>query len=194
MRLFFTAAAILLIACADAAGQTYRWVDKEGKVHYTQTPPPPDAKAVQKKIFRHGPVEASNLPYATQVAAKNFPVTLYTSPDCGAPCDRARAVLVKRAVPFKETSVLTQNEVDEMKRLSGKADVPLLVVGAQVQSGFQEGLYNGLLDSAGYPSSGPQVPIEALRKTDPAARPPAPTQTPQGAGAGAPPGSYSAHR
>jgi hypothetical protein len=33
MRLFFTAATILLIACADAAGQTYRWVDKEGRVH-----------------------------------------------------------------------------------------------------------------------------------------------------------------
>ncbi len=194
MRMPFIAAVILSIACADASGQAYRWVDKEGKVHYTQAPPPPDARAVQKKTFRHGPAEASNLPYATQVAAKNFPVTLYTSPDCGAPCDRARAVLVKRAVPFKETSVLSQSDVDEMKRLSGKADVPLLVVGAQVQSGFQEVLYNGLLDSAGYPSSGPSVPVEALRKMDPAARPPAPAQAQQGAGAGAPPGSYSAYR
>ncbi len=192
MRIPFIAAAVLSIACADASGQAYRWVDKEGKVHYTQAPPPPDARAVQKKTFRHGPAEASNLPYATQVAAKNFPVTLYTSPDCGAPCDRARAVLVKRAVPFKETSVLSQSDVDEMKRLSGKAGVPLLVVGAQVQSGFQEVLYNDLLDSAGYPSSGPSVPVEALRKMDPAAGPLAPAQVQQGAGA--PPGSYSAYR
>ncbi len=192
MRIPFIAAAVLSIACADASGQAYRWVDKEGKVHYTQAPPPPDARAVQKKTFRHGPAEASNLPYATQVAAKNFPVTLYTSPDCGAPCDRARAVLVKRAVPFKETSVLSQSDVDEMKRLSGKAGVPLLVVGAQVQSGFQEVLYNDLLDSAGYPSSGPSVPVEALRKMDPAAGPVAPAQVQQGAGA--PPGSYSAYR
>ena len=192
MRIPFIAAAVLSIACADASGQAYRWVDKEGKVHYTQAPPPPDARAVQKKTFRHGPAEASNLPYATQVAAKNFPVTLYTSPDCGAPCDRARAVLVKRAVPFKETSVLSQSDVDEMKRLSGKAGVPLLVVGAQVQSGFQEVLYNDLLDSAGYPSSGPSVPVEALRKMDPAARPLAPAQAQQGASA--PPGSYSAYR
>ena len=192
MRVPFIAAAVLSIACADASGQAYRWVDKEGKVHYTQAPPPPDAREVQKKTFRHGPAEASNLPYATQLAAKNFPVTLYTSPDCGAPCDRARAVLVKRAVPFKETSVLSQSDVDEMKRLSGKAGVPLLVVGAQVQSGFQEVLYNDLLDSAGYPSSGPSVPVEALRKMDPAAGPLAPAQVQQGAGA--PPGSYSAYR
>ena len=34
------AAAALLFATAVAA-QAYRWVDKDGKVHYTQTPPPP---------------------------------------------------------------------------------------------------------------------------------------------------------
>ncbi|HEX4798392.1 MAG TPA: glutaredoxin family protein [Burkholderiales bacterium] len=189
MRLFLTVAAILSIACADAAGQTYRWVDKEGRVHYTQTPPPPDARGVQKKSFHHGPVEAPDLPYATQVAAKNFPVTLYTQPDCGALCDQARALLVKRSVPFKEVSVIAQKEADEMKRLSGKNELPVLVVGAQVQTGFQANIYNDLLDSAGYPSSGPSVPVEALRKMDPAARPPAPAQAPQGAGA--PPGSYS---
>src|SRR5712691_10539283 len=194
MRIAFIAAAVLSIVCADISGQAYRWVDKDGKIHYTQAPPPSDAKAVQKKTFRHGQAEISNLPYATQVAARNFPVTLYTSTDCGAPFVRARAVLVKRAVPFKETSVLSQSDVDEMKRLSGKANVPLLVVGAQVQSGFQEVLDNELLDSAGYPSSGPSVPVEALRKMDPAARPPAPGQAQQGAGAGAPPGSYSAYR
>ncbi|TMG76803.1 MAG: DUF4124 domain-containing protein [Betaproteobacteria bacterium] len=174
MRIPFIAAAVLSIACADASGQAYRWVDKEGKVHYTQTPPPPDAKAVQKKTFRHGPVETSNLPYATQLA------------------DQARALLVKRAVPFKEVGVVTQKDVDEIKGLSGKTDVPLLTVGAQVQTGFQESLYNGLLDSAGYPSSVPQVPIEALRKMEPAAKSPAPAQAQQGAGA--PPGSYSAYR
>jgi len=194
MRLFFTAAAILSIACADAAGQAYRWVDKEGRVHYTQTPPPPDAKGVQKKTFRHGAAEAPDLPYATQVAAKNFPVTLYTQPDCGALCDRARALLVKRSVPFKEVSVVTQKQADEMKGLSGKNELPVLVVGAQVQTGFQEGIYNGLLDSAGYPPSGPSVPVEALRKMDPAPGPPAPAQAEQGAGPGAPPGSYNADR
>src|SRR6266704_1949217 len=135
MRIPFIAAAVLSIACADASGQAYRWVDKEGKVHYTQAPPQPDARAVQKQTFRHGPAEASDLPYATQVAAKNVPVTLYTSPDCGAPRDRARAVLVQPAVPCKETSVLCQSDVGAMKRLSGKAGVPLLVVGAQVQPG-----------------------------------------------------------
>jgi len=183
MRIHLIAAAILLAACADASGQAYRWVDQDGKVHYTQEPPPPGAKGVQKKTFRQGQVETSNLPYATQVAARTFPVSLYTAPDCGEPCDRARALLVKRTVPFREVSVLSQNEVDELKRLSGKSDIPLLVVGAQVQAGFQEGAYNGLLDAAGYPSqSASPLGIETLRRMDPAAKAPTPEQAQQGAG------------
>ncbi len=70
--------------------------------------------------------------------------------------------------------------------------MPLLTVGAQVQTGFQEGLYNGLLDSAGYPASGPSMPVEALRKMDPAAKPPTPAQAQQGTGASSSSGSYTA--
>jgi glutaredoxin len=194
MRILFVTAAILSIVCSGAFGQAYRWVDQDGRVHYTQTPPPPDAKGVQRKSFKHGPVGSVDLPYATQVAAKNFPVTLYTFPDCGSFCDQARALLVKRAIPFREVSVATQKDVDEVKRLSGKSDLPLLVVGALVQTGFQEGLYNGLLDSAGYPSSVPPAPIEALRKMDSAAPAPATAQVQSQQGAGTEPAADATTR
>jgi len=183
MRILLVAAAILSTLCASAFGQAYRWVDQDGRVHYTQTPPPPNARNVQRKSFRGGGTDVSNLPYATQVVAKNFPVTPDTLPNCGSPCDQARALLVKRAVPFTEASVLTQKDADEVKRLSGKNDLPLLVVGTQVQTGFHEGLLNGLLDSAGYPSSAPPAPIETLRKMNPAS----PAQPQQGVGAGTAP-------
>ena len=184
MRMLFVAAAILSTVCADAFGQAYRWVDQDGRVHYTQTPPPPGAKEVQRKSFQHGPMGTVDLPYATQVAAKNFPVILYTLPDCGPFCDQARALLVKRAVPFREVSVVTQKDVDEVKRLSGKNDLPLLVVGTLVQIGFQEALFNSLLDSAGYPSSAPPTPIEALRKMDSATPAPAAAEARSRQGAG----------
>lgn len=170
MRLPLIAAALLLALGADASGQAYRWVDKEGRVHYTQRPPPPDAKGVQRKNLRSGPTMAAELPYATRVAAGNFPVTLYTWPDCGGPCDQARALLVKRSVPFREVSVVTRKAADELKRLSGKSEMPTLAVGTQVQGGFQEGVYNGMLDAAGYPSSVAPLPIEALRKIDSATK------------------------
>ena len=56
--------------------------------------------------------------------------------------------------------------------------LPLLIVGSQMQAGFRDDLYTGLLDTAGYPPSGPELPLEALRKM--AAPEPTETQT-QGA-------------
>ena len=175
MRAYLIVAATLGIACSDAAAQVYRWVDDQGRVHYTQTPPPPQAKGVQRKDFRGGPAGNAELPYATQLAAKNYPVTLYTQPECGSLCDQARAVLVKRAVPFREVSVFGQKEIDEVKRLSGEESLPLLVVGTMFQAGYQEGLINSLLDTAGYPPAGPRLPVDALRKSEPASPSPAPT-------------------
>jgi glutaredoxin len=175
MRAYLLAAATLWIACSDAAGQAYRWVDDQGRVHYTQTPPPPSAKGVQRKDFRSGGgAESGDLPYATQVAAKNYPVKLYTQPDCGPPCDRARAALVKRGVPFREITVTGQKELDEMMQLSGKEELPLVVVGSLFQSGFREDVLNRLLDTAGYPTTAPPRPAVAPRKAEPAAAPVAP--------------------
>jgi len=177
MRACFIVAAAVWIACSDAQAQAYRWVDEQGRVHYTQTPPPPAAKGVQRKDFRSGAGgEVSDLPYATQIAAKNYPVKLYTQPDCGAPCDRARAALVKRGVPFSEVSVSAENQMDEVKKLSGKEELPLLMVGSQFQTGFQETLLNNLLDTAGYPPAGARPAVETPRKTEPRPEPVPPTQ------------------
>jgi len=176
MRAYFIVAAILAsaIACGTATAQAYRWVDNQGRVHYTQTPPPPGAKDVRRKnLQQSGAAASAELPYATRMAAQNFPVKLYTQEKCP-PCDDARAALVKRAVPFSEVNVLGQKDLDEVKTISGKADLPLLVVGSLIQSGFQAELINSLLDTAGYPSSGPSVPVEALRRPGAAPSQPAP--------------------
>jgi glutaredoxin len=189
MRALFAAAAILSIAC-HASAQAYRWIDEKGGVHYTQIPPPPGARNVQRKALgANGSAEGkvADLPYATQMAAKNYPVTLHTSPEC-APCDEARAALVRRGVPFREVSVVTQGDLDELRRLSGKDQLPLLTVGNQVQSGFRDDLYSSLLDTAGYPPSGPQLPLNALRKMAVPAESPK-TQTQQEVEAGAPQGT-----
>ena len=52
----FIALAILL-ATATVAAQVYKWVDKDGKVQYTDTPPPANAtKSEAKKIETAPPV------------------------------------------------------------------------------------------------------------------------------------------
>jgi len=183
MRSYLIVAATLAaaIACGAASAQAYRWVDDQGHVHYTQSPPPPGAKDVQRKnLQQSGATAPADLPYATRVAAQNFPVKLYTQDRCD-PCDAARALLVKRGVPFSEIKIASQKDLDEVNAISGRTDLPLLIVGSLHQTGFQENGVNSLLDTAGYPSSGPNLPLEALRKPGPAS--PAPSQPAPGAAA-----------
>lgn len=165
MRAMLVAAVLLAVALAGAqAQQMYRWVDKDGRVHYTQQPPPPDAKDVQRRSAVSGAPESSELPYATQLAARNFPVTLFTSADCVAPCRDARDSLEKRGIPFEEIVVGEEKSVEELKRIAGKAQVPVLRVGKQIAVGFEPDIWKSALDGAGYPASGP--PAKARARTE----------------------------
>ena len=167
---------LLFWACA-ALAQQYRWMDEKGRVQYTDTPPPPSAKGVQKKALRNEPAPSGQEAFAFQVARKNSPVTLYSSPDCGPSCEDARKLLVQRGIPFNETSVTKIEQIEELKRLTGSAIVPVMVVGSAVQKGFETASYHRALDTAGYPRSNP--PLAPSQKTAPsAATPPGPAIAP----------------
>jgi glutaredoxin len=148
--------AFSLLAFALAAeAQLYRWTDESGAVHYTDTPPPANAKNVQKKASaRPGGAEAAQRPYALQQAVKNFPVTIYTSKDCGDPCKKGLDYLNKRGVPFTEKVVAKQDEIDELTKLAGAPRVPVMVVGVTVLKDYEEQGWNEALDTAGYPKTG----------------------------------------
>ena len=142
-------------ACAAAAQELYRWTDKQGREHVTDTAPPPGARNVRK--INPGPAPskpAAEVPYVLDVAMKQYPVTLYTSPNCAEPCGMARELLNKRGVPFKEVQVWEEEGNEELKKLSGKTQVPTVKVGSTVYSGFEQAAYDSLLDSAGYPRAG----------------------------------------
>ncbi len=164
--------ALCLLATALCAhAQQYRWVDEKGRVQYSDTPPPPGARSVQKKNLNAGPSAVPAEPFALQTARKNAPVKLYSSPDCGDWCDKARALLNQRGIPFSEISVSAAAQVDELKKVSGGDTVPTLLVGNSVQKGYAEDAYQRALDAAGYPQAG------ALRpRNQPPPPPPKPAE------------------
>lgn len=143
--------AIFLAASGAQAQQLYRWVDEEGRVRYSDTPPPASAKDVQKKKYSTGPAAA--VPYATQRAMRDYPVTLYTSPDCGKPCADGKALLEKRGIPYSETVVRDEGDIDRLKRATGQNQVPALVVGPDAVGGYEAGSWNAALSTAGYPAN-----------------------------------------
>lgn len=162
-------ASVLLLALGANAQNVYRWVDKNGKVHFSDTPPAEEAKSVSQKRLGGGYVQESGLPYATQVAAKRNPVVLYTGPDC-APCERARELLAARGIPFSERDNSTKEGADAMQKL-GIREVPVVAIGTRNIKGYDDDAWHAALDGAGYPRTALPGQAETVRQ---ASKPPAP--------------------
>ncbi len=153
--LTLTTAAAMVVASASliAAPDLYRWVDKDGKVTYSDTPPPKDAVSAQKKRLGDNGAGGGEdaLPYALKLAMQRNPVILYAN-NCGEICDQARALLAKRGIPFVSRNPETDpGASEELKELIGALSVPTLAVGSGSQTGFNESGWNSTLDGAGYP-------------------------------------------
>jgi glutaredoxin len=148
-------------------------------VHVTDTPPPATAKDVRKRAADTAPAAQSGTdqPYAVQLAAKNYPVTLFTAPDC-APCGAARSLLNQRGVPFREVSVTGEQASDQLRKAVGSLSVPSLLVGTSTQKGFEQGAYHSMLDLAGYPRAGILPPRSQAEPKPAPAKPAAASETP----------------
>jgi glutaredoxin len=162
---FIVLAAFLEVAAVlpAQAAQLYRWVDQDGRVVYTDKPPPTNARDTEKMRVNTRADEVP-LPYEAKVAVKNFPVTLYVS-DCGEPCDAARKLLEARGVPFTEKNGREASVQDELKKLIGAPEVPVLVVGRSPVKGWEPAMWTSALDAAGYPKSIPKRPVPATTAT-----------------------------
>ena len=180
--LAFAAAA----SCFSAVAQStlYRWVDKDGKVIFSDTPPPADVKDATQKRYGQA-IPDQEQPYATQQAMKRNPVMLYVVPNCD-PCAKGRELLSNRGVPFSERDAQSNIETQQaLKKLTGDLNVPLLVIGENRIKGFEEGSWNSALDTAGYPKERPygQAPTQPTNANIPSA----PKEPPKEAAGSAPP-------
>lgn len=182
MKTLVCVIALLLTATAAQAAQLYRWVDEKGRVEWRDTPPPANAKKVERRTVGGSVVETSTLPFSVQQAMQNFPLVLYVT-DCGDGCTKARAHLNRRGLPFSERN--PQDDIETYKKLTeGRLEVPLLFVGRQALRGYEEGAWDSALDAAGYP----RVVIGAKPQAKPVP-PPAPKPAPADAPAAAAPGA-----
>lgn len=170
MKSRYILAVILATATAGAlAGELYRWVDPSGKVHYGDVPEAAVLKPEQKK-FSDSSTPDDALPYETRRARETFPVTLYVGNNCKELCQQARDFLNRRGVPFTEKNLVTQEEVDAFRKMSGAEIAPTLSVGSNWLKGFWAEQWSSELDFAGYPKAAPYgfrpaTPPAAAQKT-----------------------------
>jgi len=148
-------ALLLMLSGSVWAQQAYRWVEKDGRVVYSDQVPPAGVRDVRQLGGQPGVIE-STPSYALQKAQQDFPVSFYRGVECDAACTDARALLQKRGTPFTEVSLRTAEDHAGFRQAFGSKEVsvPSLIVGSQKQIGFEPGLWNRMLDDAGYPRTG----------------------------------------
>jgi len=155
MTLRHLALGLLLISQLALAQTTYRWVDKEGRVHFSDRPPPPSTqvKEAQEKELPNLGAPAPVMSFAMRKAAADFPLMLYVTQECGAPCMNGIKFLRDRKLPFTQKEVKSNEDVEAFKKATGASEptVPTLIVGTRVLKGFQAESWKELIDLAGYP-------------------------------------------
>jgi hypothetical protein len=183
MKQFYLLSALVVFAAlpiASGAQSVYRWIDANGRVQYSDQPPPTDAKDVQRKSVGGNSIQNNELSLAASDAQKKNPVILYAS-ECGEACDSAKNYLNKRGIPHTLVDPSRSIELNnKFKADAGSGNVvPVLKVGDKRLTGWSESPWAALLDAAGYPKTGgytkPKPVEDRTGLSDPPSAQPKPT-------------------
>lgn len=136
-----------------AHAQVYKWVDANGKVTFSDTPPPTDAATrVETKNYGSSGSDTSTLPFELAKAVRSMPVTLYTTTNCP-PCEDGKNYLKQSGIPFVEKTVTTDADVRKITALTGNTQMPVATVGPTKLIGYNSGDWRNALSLAGYPET-----------------------------------------
>jgi glutaredoxin len=146
-RILAIALATLAVAGVVQAQKTYKWMDPQGSIRYSDQPPPPGARVLR---------ETGDAP-APAAEAEKPPVTLYVAPRCDA-CDLVGHWLRQRNVPYNEVNAAADAEAQALlTRRYGQVGVPVLAVGEALTLGYNPIDFERVLNGAGYAVAGPET-------------------------------------
>ncbi len=94
MRYLLITLSALLLALPATGQQIYKWVDKDGTVHFTDSPPDDSVKAERRMMGNHArtvALDSSQSPQAMAGAGGDDLDALYTPEQRSAGCQQARA-------------------------------------------------------------------------------------------------------
>lgn len=167
-KLFFSAIIFFAfqLLLSPAVAEMYKWVDKNGVVHFSDTPPatekkvevlettqykPPSAKPDAGKSQADGKTDGESEPKKTTRAKKNpldqyaDKVVIFTKSWCPH-CKKAIAFLQSHRIRFEQYDVEKDSSAAEkMRSLGGPGGVPYAIVKGKPIYGFSEGTYKKAL-------------------------------------------------
>jgi len=133
-----TASSILLLLFAYVTlpnilhAEIYRWVDANGKVHFSDKPSQShSSEEVKLQINTYSAVTYDK----SSIDTGNNKVVMYSTSWCGV-CKKAKRYFAEKGIPYTEYDVEKSREgKSAFKRLGGKG-VPVILVGKRRMNGF----------------------------------------------------------
>jgi glutaredoxin len=141
-----------LASFAVQAQAVYRIVGPDGRVTFSDRPPPEGAQRAGRGGASDAAGGSAALPFELRNVVNRYPVTIYTAANC-APCSSGRNLLASRGIPFSERTITSQEDIEALQRLAGAASLPFLTIGGQQLRGYSEIEWVQFLDAAGYPKT-----------------------------------------
>lgn len=131
----------LLLCSHSLNAEIYKWVDKQGKVHFTDKPPKNrPVEEVTLKINTYTSVQIK--PLVERLGRTNR-VVMYSAEWCGI-CTRAKKYFRKNNIAYISYDIeKSRTGKMDFKRLRGKS-VPIIIVGDKRMNGFTAARFDQL--------------------------------------------------
>jgi glutaredoxin len=138
-----------LLACIPAsAQQIHRWVDADGRVQYSDKPPP----GVKSALVRQRINSYSGTPVVSGMAsagATRPEIKMYSTEWCGY-CKKAREYFTRNGIRYTELDVEKSPVARAEYQRLGARGVPVILVGTRQMTGYSEDGLAAMLKAAGY--------------------------------------------
>lgn len=131
----------LMLFSYQSNSEIYKWVDAQGKSHFTDTPPKDQqVEEVELKINTYTSVQITPL---VERLGKKGKVVMYSASWCGI-CKKAKAYFVKNRIPHVVYDVEKSSiGRSDFKLLRGKS-IPVLIIGKKRMNGFTVSRFEAL--------------------------------------------------
>jgi len=141
--------------------QVFKWVDENGTIHFSNTPPeqrPPGDVEVRRMRDRRPMVSGQAIEGATAIEEasdrreRRRPkrgefIKFFSAKWCGV-CRRARLFLDNEGVPYVEYDIDAEPwAAERIRELTGSGGVPVAVIGGRVLRGFSSVSYSRAIDA-----------------------------------------------
>ena len=143
--------AAFLCLPVSVGAELYKWIDADGKVHYSDSAPKDrKSKRLDLKINSiSGPPVVTTLRTAPSAGtAQTQRVRLLSTTWCGY-CKKAAAYLRSRGTPFEELDVEKSSQGKREYDALGGRGVPIVLVGDRRMDGYDQTTLAAMLEGAG---------------------------------------------